>query len=92
MKYLIAIAALVCLSACEPVNVSPQFVQSTGSSTVITGKYEDCTIYHTKVEYYSDVSWVRCEKKPKVITTSHIESCGKNCSREVITQTLDESK
>ena len=94
MKYLIAISALILLTACSP-SVPPvqaQAIRTTGTSTIIIGTYEDCTIYHTSIHYYSDVSWVRCEKKPKEITTSVQENCGKGCRREVITQTLDELK
>ena len=94
MKYLIAISTLILLTACEadPAPVQAQAIRTTGTSTIIVGTYEDCTIYRTSIHYYSDVSWVRCEKKPKEIITSVQENCGKGCRREVITHTLDELK
>lgn len=77
------------LTACQPDPNVPKAI-STGTATQIVGKYEDCTFYHTKVDTYPDISWVRCKKEPNTTTTQIKESCGKSCTRIVTTQTIEQ--
>lgn len=61
------------------------------NETKIVGKYKDCTIYWTSVNYPgTSITWVRCKKEPKVIETNSTQTCGKGCTRHVKTITTDE--
>ena len=89
MKYaIVALAALLvgCGQPAKDGDSKPESVE-----TRIVGKHGDCTIYWTRTLYpANNITWVRCQKEPKVVETSHVESCGKACTRHIKTITVDE--
>lgn len=62
------------------------------SRTTIVGQYEDCNLYRTTTTEGPNVTWIRCEQKPKVSEVNYSESCGKGCTRQVKTITVEEEK
>lgn len=87
-KQVMIVAFCFLLAACgKEVHVSPELVE-----TNIVGKYEDCTLYRTITTRGPDVTWVRCKKEPKVVESQHTESCGKGCTRKVLTTTIEDAQ
>jgi len=85
---LLIVAFCFLLTACsDSPPIPPEKVE-----TFIVGKYEDCTLYRTKTIKGPDVTWVRCKKEPKVVESQHTESCGKGCTRTVLTKTIEEAE
>lgn len=61
--------------------------------TVLVGEYDGCSIYYTRTKSPApNVTWIRCKKTPKTVETNHTESCGKGCTREVKTITVEDEK
>ena len=84
MKTLLILAVAVLLTACGK--------QDAAHGTSIVGQHEDCTLFRTATTSGPDITWVRCKTLPKVTQAIHKESCGKGCTREVITSTTEETK